>query len=115
MIGYASRARVGIRSSNPQHEPEVKTLASNHNIESTVVLGDEYDDTLRKKLVDVLRNLGATPVRGPDQFVVGSQDIEELDVVINGRNLHVETETYVGLSICGPADLVEQVRQLVLA
>lgn len=90
-------------------------MVSNHNTQSTVVLGDEYDDDLREKLVDVLRKLGATSVCEPEQFVVGSQDFEELDVVINGRSLHIESETYIGLSICGPADLVEQVRQLVLA
>lgn len=83
------------------------------NTQSSVVLGDEFDDFLRGKLVDVLRKLGAVSLRGSDRSVVGSQDLEELDVVIDGRNLHVEAETYVGLSISGPADLVEQVRQLV--
>lgn len=77
------------------------------------MLGDEFDDFLRGKLVDVLRKLGAVSLHGSDRSVVGSQDLEELDVVIDGRNLHVEAETYVGLSISGPADLVEQVRQLV--
>jgi hypothetical protein len=89
-------------------------LASNSNNQSTTVLGNEFDDSLRGKLMDVLRELGAVALRGSDRFVAGSQDVEELDVVINGRSLHIEAETYVGLSITGPADLVEQVRRLVL-
>lgn len=80
----------------------------------TVVLGDEFDESLRERLIDVLRKADACqPARG-DRFTVGSQDLEELDVEIGGRVLHIEAETYVGLSITGPADLVEQVRQLVL-
>jgi hypothetical protein len=84
------------------------------DIQSSVVIGDEFDDSLRGKLAEVLCELGAIPLRGPNQFVVGSQDLEELDVIIDGRSLHIEAETYVGLSISGPTDLVEQVRQLVL-
>jgi hypothetical protein len=89
-------------------------LASNSSNQATVVLGDEFDDSLRQKLMDVLRKLGALQSSGGDRFVVGSQDLEELEVTIDGRSLRVEAETYVGLSISGPADLVEQVRRLVL-
>lgn len=88
-------------------------MASKSN-QVTVVLGDEFDDSLRQKLMDVLRNLGAFQAGKGDRFVVGSQDLEEMEVTIGGRSLHVEAETYVGLSISGPADLVEQVRRLVL-
>jgi len=88
-------------------------LDSNNSDQSTVVLGAEYDNPLQEKLMDVLRKLGAKKLQGPNRYVVGSQDIQELDVTIDGRRLHVESETYVGLSISGPADLVEQVRRLV--
>jgi hypothetical protein len=88
-------------------------MASNGGNQVTVVLGDEFHDSLRQKLMDVLRKLGALQTGKSDRLVAGSQDLEELDVTIDGRSLHVEGETYVGLSISGPADLVEQVRRLV--
>lgn len=88
-------------------------MASNATNQVTVVLGDEFDDSLRAKLMDVLRGLGAVQSGGSDRFVVGSQDLENLDVLIDGRSLHIEAETYVGLSISGHADLVERVRRLV--
>lgn len=80
----------------------------------TIVLGDEFDDLLRGRLVDVLRKLGVTSTVKWDRFVGGSQDLESLEVVVQGRSVHIEAETYIGLSIRGPVDLVEQVRQLVL-
>ena len=78
----------------------------------TVVLGDEFDDVLRAKLMDVLRQLGATSSGSADRFVAGSQELEELDVTIDGRGLRIEAETYIGLSISGPDDLVQRVRSL---
>lgn len=89
-------------------------MISENNNHVTVVLGDEFDDSLRKNLMDVLQELGALQAGKGDRLVVGSQDLEELEVTIDGHNLRVEAETYVGLSISGPADLVEQVRRLVL-
>jgi hypothetical protein len=49
-----------------------------------------------------------------NRIVGGSQELEKLDVTIDGRRLGVEAESYIGLSISGPDDLVERVRQLVL-
>jgi hypothetical protein len=45
--------------------------------------------------------------------VAGSQELETLDIEIDGRQLHVEAETYMGLSIAGPADLVDRVSEMV--
>lgn len=89
-------------------------MASNHgkSAQVTVVLGDEYDDALRTKVIDVLRQLGATSMGQADRFVAGSQELEELDVAIDGRALRIEAETYVGLSISGPEDLVQLVKDL---
>jgi hypothetical protein len=89
-------------------------LASDDINQITIVLGDEFDDLLRGRLVDVLRKLGVTSTVKWDRFVGGSQDLESLEVVVQGRSVHIEAETYIGLSIRGPVDLVEQVRQLVL-
>lgn len=81
---------------------------------TTVILGDEFDDFLREKLMDILHQLGANPVKPGERYVVGSQDLEQFDVTLNGQSLRIEAETYVGLSISGPNDLVQQVRRLVL-
>lgn len=78
------------------------------------MLGDEFDEGLRQRLMDVLRKLGALQSGGSNRFVGGSQELEKLEVTIDGRSLHVEAETYIGLSISGADDLVERVRQLVL-
>lgn len=80
--------------------------------EKTVRLGAEYDDRLRSALLHVLRGLGAT-TRGNDYGVGGSQELERLDAEIHGRRIVVEAETYIGLSITGPADLVDRVHALV--
>jgi hypothetical protein len=89
-------------------------LASDNTNQVTEVLGDEFDESLRQRLIDVLRKAGACQPAKGDRFTVGSQDLEKLDVEIGGHILHIEAETYVGLSITGSADLVEQVRRLVL-
>lgn len=82
-------------------------MASNSSNQATVTLGDEFDQALRQKLMDVLRKLGALQSGGSDRFVGGSQELESLVVTIDGRRLRVEAETYIGLSISGPDDLVE--------
>ncbi len=74
----------------------------------TKVLGNEYDEVARDALREALISLGADnqqAVRG----VAGSQHFESLEVVIGGRSLLVEAETYVGLSVTGEADLVAMV------
>lgn len=74
-----------------------------------VRLGDEFDDALREALLDALRQLGAIALGPASRAVAGSQEVEELDVAIDGRTLRVTAETYVGLSISGPDDLVQRV------
>ena len=87
-------------------------MASDSTNQVTIVLGDEFDDALREKVVGVLRGLGAVQ-KGSSRALVGSQDFERFEVAVGGRELRVEAETYVGLSITGPEDLVQQVRTLV--
>jgi hypothetical protein len=78
----------------------------------TIVLGDEYDARLRDALRAALVELGA---RTGDRSwgVGGSQEIQQLDVAIGERTLHVESETYIGLTIRGDAELVDRVADLV--
>jgi hypothetical protein len=76
--------------------------------QTRVVLGDEYDDKLRKELLDTLREFSAQPI---DQSygVGGSQEIERFEVEIEGENIEVESETYVGLSIAGNERVVNRI------
>lgn len=83
--------------------------------ETTRILGSEFDDSLRERLMEVLRELGATPLGQAERLVVGSQDLELLDLTVDGRTLRVESETYIGLSISCPSDLVETVAQQIAA
>jgi hypothetical protein len=77
----------------------------------TVVLGTEWDDALRARLLEVLRALGAQ-LQDRRSALAGSQGIDTFDIVIDGRHLMVEAETYIGLSLTGPPDLVEKIRSL---
>ena len=77
-----------------------------------IVLGPEHDQDLRTALRDVLRTLGATSIRH-DWGVAGSQEFEELAVDIGKQRVLVEAETYIGLSITGPPDLVDHITKLV--
>ncbi len=78
---------------------------SNHK---TVILGDEYDDALRARLFDVLRDLGAQMSAGA-RALAGSQDVETCRLRLDGAEVVVEAETYIGLSLSGPADVVDKV------
>jgi hypothetical protein len=78
----------------------------------TAVLGDEFDDDLRKRLGEVLKTLGAMfSDRG--WGLGGSQEIETVSVEIAGKRIVVESETYVGLSVSGERSLVEKIVALV--
>ena len=80
--------------------------------QTTVILCDEFDDALRTKLLDVLRGLGAFTAGSGERSLVGSQDLEELDVLIDGQVLHIEAETYAGLFIRGSAQLVARIQRI---
>ena len=76
--------------------------------QTRLVLGDEYDDKLRKALLATLREFIAQPV---DQWhgVGGSQEVERLVLEIEGEKIEVESETYVGLSIAGNERVVNRI------
>jgi hypothetical protein len=76
--------------------------------EKTIILGSEYDATIRKKLRKALELLGAT-IGKSNWGVGGSQEIMQIDANLMGSILHIEAETYIGLTITGKSDLVDQV------
>lgn len=59
--------------------------------------------------MQVLRELGVEDV-SRDYAVVGSQEINTLRFTLNGLPLLVESETYVGLSVTGERDAVENIQ-----
>lgn len=80
----------------------------------TIVLGAEHDDVLFARLVAALQKKGATR-RSGEHFVVGSQELDLFEVDISGDLVKVESETFMGLSITGPAELVEELAAMVRA
>ena len=77
-----------------------------------LILGDEYDEALRHKLMDALAGLGAT-IEAPQWGLGGSQIIQTTKVLLGKDLLVVECETYVGLSLFGPARVVDRLAAMV--
>jgi hypothetical protein len=77
----------------------------------TVILGNEYDDDLKSRLIDKLKEMGANPVSS-DWGVAGSQEVESLSVRLRDQIVEIESETFVGLSIFGPEELVDEIASL---
>lgn len=77
-----------------------------------LILGDEYDEALRHKLMDALASLGAS-IEAHQWGLGGSQIIQTTKVLLGKDPLVVECETYVGLSLLGEARVVERVAALV--
>jgi hypothetical protein len=83
----------------------------NNDNSQTIVLGPEYDEKLRAALKEVLRSMGARQA----SKLPWVPDLEMMVVEIGGQALKVEAETYMGLSISGPALLVNKVSEQVKA
>ena len=79
--------------------------------DATVVLGDEHDPAVRQAVLWALETLGAERDGGWDGMA-GSQEISHLEFRIGGDWLVLEAETYVGLSLSGPAALVARLARL---
>lgn len=80
--------------------------------DTTVVLGAEWDQKLRTALQHALVQLGGS-TSSSTWALAGSQEIESLVVSVGARELRVDAETFTGLTVTGPADLVSQVQTLV--
>ena len=78
----------------------------------TIMLGDEYDDDLKNRLIDKLKLIGATPQLA-DWGVAGSQELASLSVQLRGEIIVIEVETFVGLSISGSDELIDEIASMV--
>lgn len=84
----------------------------NNDSPRTLKLGEEFDEAARQALHQVLLDLNASMV-DEKWGIGGSQEIETVTVRIEERELLVEAETYIGLTITGDDDLVTVVANLV--
>jgi hypothetical protein len=76
-----------------------------------VILGGEHDVALRGAVLECLASIGAEMTAR--QFGLGGSQIIETTTLTLGRDVVVvEAETYVGLSVSGPARLVNRVAAL---
>lgn len=79
---------------------------------TTLVLGDEYDQQLRAALVQVMLQLGAV-LENRNWVVSGSQEVETFLWQLAGQDITVEAETYMGLSISGDENTINDIAQRV--
>jgi uncharacterized protein YihD (DUF1040 family) len=80
--------------------------------EVEVLLGAEFDSALFQRLVKVVTAAGGQ-MSEASYAVGGSQEVKTYDVVLPSGKLVVTRETYVGLSLRGPAEIVQEVRRAV--
>ena len=78
------------------------------DVKKSVIVGNEYDPHIRSKLVEVLGKLDAKCAK-ESWAVVGSQEIFVSQFTINGKDIEIESETFVGITISGPEDIVNKV------
>lgn len=77
----------------------------------TLVLGREYDHALRFSLFKVLEQLGGRML-SHDWCLGGSQEISGCVFKFDSCEIVVESETYIGLSITGPGNVVKLVEDM---
>lgn len=78
----------------------------------TVILGEEHDAALKGRLMEWLKAAGAVPLSS-EWGVAGSQEVASLTVDLRGAVIRIEAETYIGLSISGPDEVVGEIARAV--
>lgn len=74
----------------------------------TIILGDEFDQNLKARLIDKLKSMGAIPLSS-DWSVAGSQELASLSVRLQNEVIDIVSETFVGLSISGADKIVDEI------
>ncbi len=78
--------------------------------EATWLVSDENDEAAFARLGEALRNSGY--VLGRKSWGVGgSQELSEWRLWRGDQSLHIVAETYMGLTVSGPSDLVANLQQ----
>jgi hypothetical protein len=73
-----------------------------------IIFGMEYDNELRKRLREVICELKGS--FGDSTWGMGgSQELFQMDVSFEKSVVHIEAETFIGLSITGDAAIVDTI------
>ena len=75
-----------------------------------IVIGNEYDDNLKDALYLALKQMGAKEI-SKINALVGSQDISIYEFLVKNEIIRVEFETYIGLSLIGPKNLIREIEE----
>lgn len=86
----------------------------NSQEQEKIILGDEYDELLKDKLKEVLSELGGQ-IESSDRGIGGSQEIDTVIASIHGHKILIEAETYIGLSVSGDKEIVNNIAALTRA
>jgi hypothetical protein len=78
-----------------------------------IVLGDEYDDDLFARLAAEIAALGGV-ITDKEWTLGGSQEVTVFQITLPDGNIEAVAETYIGLSLRGPTELVEQLARRVM-
>ena len=74
----------------------------------TKIIGEEYDSNLIKKLKLVLKN-NNTVFLNREWSLVGSQELQEFEIIYKGEPLKIEFETYIGISLIGSQSMIDDI------
>ena len=72
----------------------------------TIVLGDDFDQRLRRALREVMREMGAKTLE-KSWDVAGAVELATAKLELQGKIVDVESENYSGLSIIGDENQVD--------
>lgn len=78
-----------------------------------VLIGDETDDDLLERLSANVRSLGGS-IKNSGWALGGSQEITTYKIALPQGNLEAVAETYIGLSLRGPEELVSLLAKSVM-
>lgn len=79
-----------------------------NEVSVTKVVGDEWDEALKARLLATLREMGGKQVRYLSGLG-GSQELGVMVIALDSQEVQIESETYVGLSICGERSLIDRI------
>ena len=77
-------------------------------INESIVIGNEYDEKLIKSLFLTLQEIGAVK-KDESSALVSSQDYYLARYEVNNLILTVEIETYIGVTLSGPSNVVREI------
>jgi hypothetical protein len=78
----------------------------------TIVLGNDFDQRLRRALREVIREMGAKTLE-KSWDVAGAVELATAKLELQGKIVDVESENYSGLAIIGDENQVDEIARRV--